>query len=222
MRSISDLVGPLDDLRTMIQRFEAVRNGDPAIEHQAAMGIVRAADALAVFADDGEWRSWAFKRPAEHEAIADQIRRAAYGVLPILQSTHKVYRDGRFEDVRWEDVRAERFVAVSTAAEELGKAVGAEAREDVEIQPNIERMLFDALRFNRPKPKMLGAHLVQFMVGRKTAPIEDVAEEVHKHEETSRETIRMNCIRVNEHARHLALGIEYRVAGGTVIKEIRE
>jgi hypothetical protein len=123
MRNLHDVVDPLKNLVAKIVKYEAARG--TAGERAAELRVERAALPLAVFIDSAEWDDEADERPPEHEALAQEIRLAAFGVLAIGQPKIPVYCDGQFVTVAWKDVREERFRAVRDVAKKLDEAVAA-------------------------------------------------------------------------------------------------
>ncbi len=79
-----------------------------------------------------------------------------------------------------------------------------------------ERSLVAELR-KQGKPNQ--AALVELLIGRSSASIQEVADKVHGDQDASDRAIRVNCRRVNEVAEALGLAPRYGCRAGTVFKD---
>ena len=74
-----------------------------------------------------------------------------------------------------------------------------------------------ALGLRRQK-KMVRALLVEYMIGRDVADVQDIAVAVHDHRNTSEKAISLNCRRTNKAAERLGSPFRYQSRGGKVFK----
>lgn len=71
-----------------------------------------------------------------------------------------------------------------------------------------------------PRPRPMQARLVEFMVGKDSATVEDVAESVHEHEETDARTVAKNVQATSDSAVTLGFRLVYICGSGRVFKYV--